>query len=156
MQNYIYIYIYLCMCVYICIYLYKDINTYMCTYNCYVHVYVQVYVYVHLNVHVNVYISATVPPKARSGVLECSCLLAGRLECLLYRDPPPPTVHNCAQPRARSHDFFSIIFLIIFGHRFQPPFGSILEPTWIQLGLQNRPKIDPRAIQNPLKKSILF
>ena len=41
--------------------------------------------------------------------------------------------------------------MIIFWHRFRPPLGPILEPTWPQLGLQNRPKFGPRAIQNPFK-----
>ena len=49
------------------------------------------------------------------------------------------------------HDGFVIIFLTFFLHRFSPPPAPILEPTWPQLGLQNRAKVGPRAIQNPFK-----
>ena len=41
----------------------------------------------------------------------------------------------------------------MFWYRFRGPLGPILEPTWPQLGLQNRFKIDPRAIKNPFKIS---
>ena len=77
----------------------------------------------------------------------------GPWECLegledLFIGPTPPLTRVYLQLPA---SICSIIFLIIFWHRFQPPFGPILEPTWSQLGLQNRPKIGPRATQNAFK-----
>ena len=73
----------------------------------------------------------------------------GRPGRLVYRADPPSYLQLPAW-------IFSMIFVIIFWHRFRIPFGPILEPTWSQLGLQNRSKIDPRAIQNPLKNLSCF
>ena len=58
--------------------------------------------------------------------------------------------------RMPSQTRFSIIFLNMFRHRFRCHLGPILVPTWLQLGIQNRPKIDPRAIQTPSQLASCF
>ena len=109
---------------------------YACTY---IHIYIYIYTYIRHRA-----------PKARVRVSR------GPWECLegledLFIGPTPLLL---AATRVYLHllaSICSIIFLIFFWHRFQRPFGPILEPTCSQLGFQNRPRIDPRAIQNPFK-----
>ena len=71
----------------------------------------------------------------------------GRLGWLVYRADPTSYLHLLASTRVDLFDHFCDIFW----YRFQHPFWPILEPTWSQLGLQNRSKIKPRAMQNPFK-----
>ena len=60
----------------------------------------------------------------------------------LLRDPTPPTLRGLG-------DKFAIIFWTSFCNAILVDFGSNLASTCLPTWVQNRPKIDPRAVQTP-------
>ena len=119
------------------------------------------YIYIYIYIICTTYIQSNkhnIRHRAPRHELECSGVLRAQRAWSLgpwdwksLRDPregfPGGPGINCSCLRFQ----ISIIFLIAFWHRFWPPLGPILEPTWPHLGLQNRSKRDPRAIQNAFK-----
>ena len=70
----------------------------------------------------------------------------------LLRDPTPLYLRGLRGP----HNKFVIIFWTSFCNAILVDFGSNLASTCLPTRIQNRPKIDPRAIQTPSQLASCF
>ena len=103
-----------------------------------------IYIYIYINIH-----------RCASGAVGCLWhyyvypLQSFYSFSLFLREPPL----GLSVSRFLAHPcttFLASFFLILLISFFTESWSN-LEPTWPQLGLQNRPKLGPRAIQNSFK-----